>query len=96
MIVHIVMFQFKHGNKEANIAKAKEMLEALVEKIEPLKHMEVGINFNQGERAFDMSLYSTFDDNDGLGVYALHSAHLEVVSFLKEVTFTSKVVDYTI
>ncbi len=96
MIVHIVMFQFKYENKEANIAKTKEMLEALVEKIEPLKHMEIGINFNQGERAFDMSLYSTFDDNEGLGIYALHPAHMEVVAFLKEVVFTSKVVDYVV
>ncbi len=96
MIVHIVMFQFKYENKEANIAKTKEMLEALIKKIEPLKHMEIGINFNQGERAFDMSLYSTFDDNEGLGIYALHPAHMEVVAFLKEVVFTSKVVDYVV
>lgn len=94
MIVHIVMFTFKEQNKAENIAKAKAMLEALVEKIEPLKSMEVGIDFNQTERAMDLSLYSTFDTQEGLRTYATHPAHLEVVAFIKEVTEASKVVDY--
>ncbi len=96
MIVHIVMFEFKDENREQNIAKTKVMLEALVEKIEPLKKMEVGIDFNQSERAFDLSLYSTFETKEDLSTYAVHPAHLEVVSFIKEVTSVSKVVDYVI
>ena len=94
MIVHIVMFKFKEENKAENIAKAKAMLEALVEKIEPLKLMEVGVDFNGSERAFDLSLYSTFETKEGLTEYAVHPAHLEVVAFIKEVTEASKVVDY--
>ncbi len=94
MIVHIVIFQFKDENKEANIAKTKEMLEALISKIGPLQKMEVGIDFNHSERAFDLSLYSTFACEEDLKAYATHPAHLEVVSFIKEVTITSKVVDY--
>ena len=96
MIVHIVMFEFKDENKEQNIGKTKVMLEALVEKIEPLKKMEVGIDFNQSERAFDLSLYSTFETKEDLAIYAVHPAHLEVVSFIKEVTSVSKVVDYVL
>ena len=94
MIVHIVMFTFKEENRVENIAKAKVMLEALVEKIEPLKSMEVGIDFNGSERAMDLSLYSTFESKEGLSTYATHPAHLEVVAFIKEVTEASKVVDY--
>ena len=94
MIVHIVMFKFKEENKAENIAKAKAMLEALVEKIEPLKLMEVGVDFNGSERAFDLSLYSTFETKEGLTEYAVHPAHLEVVAFIKEVTEASKVVNY--
>ena len=94
MIVHIVMFKFKEENKAENIAKAKTMLEALVDKIEPLELMEVGIDFNSSERAFDLSLYSTFETKEGLAEYAVHPAHLEVVAFIKEVTEASKVVDY--
>ncbi len=94
MIVHIVMFTFKEENRAENIAKAKEMLEALVEKIDPLLSMEVGVDFNGSERAMDLSLISTFETKEGLQEYATHPAHLEVVAFIKEVTVTSKVVDY--
>ena len=94
MIVHIVMFKFKEANKRENIAKTKAMLEALVDKIGPLKSMEVGIDFNGSERAYDLSLYSTFEDKEGLKMYATHLAHLEVVRFIKEVSESSKVVDY--
>lgn len=94
MIVHIVMFDFKQENKAENIAKTKVMLEALVEKIEPLLSMEVGIDFNGSERAMDLSLISTFETKEGLSEYATHPAHLEVVAFIKEVTELSKVVDY--
>ncbi|OQX57447.1 MAG: stress responsive protein [Helicobacteraceae bacterium 4484_230] len=94
MIVHIVMFTFKEEGKAENIQKTKKMLEALVDKIEPLKSMEVGIDFNGSERAMDLSLISTFDSKEGLKEYAVHPAHLEVVAFIKEVTEASKVVDY--
>lgn len=94
MIVHIVMFQFKEHDKKQNILKIKEMLETLPSKIEELKLMEVGIDFNGSERAFDMSLYSTFETKNALSVYANHPAHLEVLSFIKEVVETTKVVDY--
>ena len=94
MIVHIVMFDFKKENKAENIAKTQVMLEALVEKIEPLVSMEVGIDFNGSERAMDLSLISTFETKEGLQEYAVHPAHLEVVAFIKEVTELSKVVDY--
>jgi hypothetical protein len=94
MVVHIVMFKFKDENKSENIAKTKEMLEALVAKIEPLKKMEVGVNFVPSERAYDLSLYSTFADEESLDIYRVHPEHLKVVSFIKEVTLDSKVVDY--
>jgi len=94
MIVHIVMFDFKEKNKAENIAKTEKMLTALVAKIEPLVSMEVGVDFNGSERAMDLSLVSTFETKEGLSEYATHSAHLEVVAFIKEVTELSKVVDY--
>jgi len=94
MVVHIVMFRFKEENKEENIAKVKGMLEALVDKIEPLKSMEVGVDFLHSERSMDLVLTSTFDDKEGLEAYRIHPAHQEVVAFIKEVTIESRVVDY--
>ena len=94
MIVHIVMFSFKDENRSENISKAKVMLEALVEKIDPLLSMEVGVDFNGSERAMDLSLISIFKSKEDLDTYAVHPAHLDVVTFIKKVTTLSKVVDY--
>lgn len=96
MVKHIVMFDFKEENKQANLEKAKAMLEELMGKIPTLRGMEVGINFSQEARAMDLSLYSEFDDQEGLEVYATHPAHLEVVAFIKSVAVVSKVSDYTV
>jgi len=94
MIVHIVMFKFKEENKALNLAKVKGKLEKLEEQIDVLKSMEVGVNFTESPRAMDMSLYSTFESQEDLKIYATHEAHLKVVEFIKEVTVESKVVDY--
>ena len=94
MIVHIVMFKFKDDNKEENIVKTKELLNSLESKIEELVSMEVGVNFDKAERAFDLSLYSKFQTKNDLNTYATHSEHLKVVEFIKSVVSASKVVDY--
>lgn len=96
MIVHIVMFKFCEEKKSKNIAEVEKALNALVEKIDVLKSIEVGRDFNQSERAFDLSLYSTFDSKEDLSAYAIHPAHLEVVKLIKNVTTEAKVVDYMI
>ncbi|PHR54281.1 MAG: stress responsive protein [Arcobacter sp.] len=96
MIVHIVMFSFKKEKKKENLAKAKAILEALVKRIPSLNSMEVGLDFMQGERSFDLVLTSKFDDKEGLSTYANHPSHLDVVSFIKEVTDGAKVVDYEV
>ena len=75
MVKHIVMFDFKEENKEANIQKAKEMLEALLESVPTLKGIEIGVNFANEERAMDLSIYTEFDDRAGLEAYAIHPEH---------------------
>ena len=96
MIVHIVMFKFKDENKESNIQEVVKRLNALVELVPELRSMEVGVNFTDSERAFDLSLYSTFETKEALGAYAIHPEHLKVVELIKSVTLESKVVDYEI
>ncbi len=96
MIVHIVMFKFQEENKTSNLLKVEKELNNLVQKIDELKSIEVGIDFNQSDRAFDLSLYSTFETKEDLSAYAIHPEHLKVVTLIKSVTLESKVVDYTI
>ncbi|MFT7859917.1 MAG: Dabb family protein [Sulfurimonas sp.] len=94
MVVHIVMFKFKEENKARNLAKVQAKLEKLEELIDELKTIEVGINFTEADRAMDLSLYSTFENQEDLETYAGHPEHLKVVDLIKEVTLESKVVDY--
>ena len=94
MVVHIVMFKFKEENKEANIEAVVVRLNALVALVPSLISMEVGVNFTNSDRAFDLSLYSTFETKEELEAYAIHPEHLKVVEFIKSVTLESKVVDY--
>ncbi len=94
MIVHIVMFKFKEQNKALNMARVRKKLEDLEYSIDVLKSMEVGINFNESERAMDMSLYSTFETQRDLKTYQEHPEHQKVVELIREVTEESKVVDY--
>ncbi|MGE4418474.1 MAG: Dabb family protein [Sulfurimonas sp.] len=94
MVVHIVMFKFKDESKESNIKEVAKRLNALVALIPELKSMEAGVNFTDSERAFDFSLYSTFETKEDLNAYAIHPEHLKVVELIKSVTVESKVVDY--
>ncbi len=94
MVKHIVLFKFKEENKQENIKKAKELFEELGEILDELKHMEVGINFDTAQRATDMSIYTKFENIDGLHAYAVNPDHLKVVEFIKEVTEYTKVCDY--
>ena len=96
MVVHIVMFKFKEQDKEQNLSVVADRLNALVDLVPTLKSMEVGIDFNQTQRAFDMSIYTTFDSKEDLKEYAIHPEHLKVVELIKEVTSESKVVDYIV
>ena len=96
MIVHIVIFKFNKQDMEANILKVTQELNSLLEKIDVLKSMEVGVNFTDSDRAFDLSLYSTFETKQDLQTYAIHPEHLKVVALIKSVTCESKVVDYII
>ncbi len=96
MIIHIVMFKFRDENKEQNLEIVKKRLLELVKLVPSLKSMEVGINFTVADRAFDMSLYSTFDTKEALGEYATHPEHLKVVELIKSLTLESKVVDYSL
>jgi hypothetical protein len=96
MIVHIVMFKFKEDNKALNMARVQKKLQDLEDKIDVLRSMEVGINFNESQRAMDMSLYSTFESTRDLKTYQEHPEHQKVVDLIKEVTVESKVVDYVL
>jgi len=100
MIKHIVMWRLKDyaagAAKEENALKLKDSLESLTDKIGSLKAVEVGINFNPSPAAFDVVLYSEFDDEEGLQAYQNHPEHLKIVDFVGEIRVDRAVVDYVV
>jgi hypothetical protein len=100
MIKHIVMWKLKEyaegADKKQNALKMKELLMGLNDKIDSIVHIEVGININRSEAAYDVVLYSEFSDSEGLNTYQKHEEHLKVAAFIKAVVQDRVVVDYEI
>ena len=96
MIKHIVLFKFKDENKDVFMKQAKQELEDLVGKIEELKGMEIGINYLGDDKMPDLSLTSTFENKEGLKIYATHPEHLKVVDLIKPMAIGRWVVDYEV
>lgn len=99
MIKHIVLFKFKEDlpteEKKNKSEKIKTDLEALVEKVETLRKMEVGININPDED-YDLSLVSEFDDMNGLKAYAVHPDHVKAGAAIREILEERACVDYEV
>jgi len=96
MIKHIVLFKFKDENKKVFMKQIKEELENLTDIIEELKGMEVGLNLLSNSDMPDLSLTSTFNNKEGLSIYANHPEHQKVVAKIRPMAIGRWVVDYEI
>jgi len=72
----------------------KRELEALREKIKEIVSLEVGINFNASEAAYDIALYSEFKSKQDLQAYQKHPEHVKVAELVGKVREKRVVVDY--
>lgn len=95
MVKHIVMWKVKDKNDET-LNKIKADLESLKDKITEIEKIEVGIDFNGSEAAYDVVLYSEFKNQEGLDTYQNHPEHIKVAQFVKSVVSSRAVVDYEI
>lgn len=100
MIKHIVMWKLKEEaegrTKELNALEIKKQIESLKEVIDKVLDLEVGINFEESNQAYDVVLYSTFNSKEDLDCYQNHKMHLNVVKFIKKVIESRIVVDYEV
>ncbi|SRR5581483_6999994 len=100
MIRHIVMWRLKDfangADRRENAKRLKGLLESLKGTISEIKYIEVGININPSDAAFDVVLFSEFDSLSDLEAYQKHPEHIKVASFVTEVRSERGVVDYEI
>ncbi len=98
MLKHIVLFKLKlhaeGASKEENARKLKIELEELKNKIPQIKQLEVGINVIPSETAFDLAIYSEFENEADLNSYLKHPEHVKVAEFLTKVRESRVAVDY--
>ena len=95
MVKHIVMFKLAKKTTE-NIELATDSLRSLEGNIESLQSIEIGNDFLESERSYDIVLTAHFKDRDGLNIYANHENHLPVVKIMRSLCSSSVVVDYEI
>lgn len=100
MLKHIVMWklkEFAEGNaKSENANIIKRDLENLKDKINQLKFIEVGIDINKSAQAYDIVLYSEFENTEDLNIYQNHPEHLKIAKFIGNAKEERVVVDYTV
>ena len=93
MVKHIVMFKLLDKNK-ANIEIVVNALKSLEGNIDIRRSVEIGVNFTESERSYDIVLTTEFDNREALNVYGPHPKHLPVVETIRSLCSGSVVVDY--
>lgn len=99
MIKHIVMWNLR-GNtpeeKSHGIEHLKRSFETLRGAIPGLLHIEIGVDSSRLDYACDVVLYSEFENQAALDVYATHAEHLRVKRELGDWRITRYQVDYEV
>lgn len=98
MINHVVMWRLldmaEGRSKQENSEIMKEKLLALENKIPQIKYIEVGLNINPTDAAYDIVLITHFHNEEDLNIYANHPEHVKVGEFIGKVRSERVVVDY--
>jgi heme-degrading monooxygenase HmoA len=98
MVKHIVMWTLAESavgkEKEENLEEVRKRLQELTASIDDIQSLEVGVNFNTTEDAYDIVLVTEFQDKEALARYQDHPEHIKVRDFLRKVRVKHTVVDY--
>jgi hypothetical protein len=97
MINHVVLFKLKDysdDEKPRLIAEMKSLLEGLKGKIEELKYIEVGVNYELNAKSFDVALISHFETFEDLDKYRVHPEHKKVLVRFAELRLERAAVDF--
>lgn len=95
MVKHIVMWNIQESlNKEETLHTLKATLEGLMGRVEVLRKVEVGFNYNESPSSHEVVLYSEFDTKEDLETYLVHPAHVEAGKYVRSVVKDRVVVDY--
>ena len=98
MINHVVLFKLKEFENEDLKAvvrsKLTHALLALKDKIQEIKYMQVGENYDLKTSANDICLITHFESLGDLAAYQIHPEHLKVIELVKANTSSKAAVDF--
>ena len=97
MINHIVLFKLKDYSIEQKtpiIAEMKSLLEGLKGKIDELKYIEVGVNYELEAKSYDLVLITHFDSIETLDKYRIHPDHKKVLARFADFNLERAAVDF--
>ncbi len=98
MFNHLVLFKLKEFQDDQSKSEVRDQIKnellSLKEKIEELKQIEVGNNFELNASSFDIGLITRFDSLEGFVTYRDHPEHQKVVGLVRANTIDRAVVDY--
>ena len=97
MINHVVLFKLKdypEQEKREIISEITSALMGLKDKIEELKYIEVGANYELDSKNYDIALISHFENLDDLETYRVHPEHQKVVKLVGETAASRAAVDF--
>ena len=97
MINHVVLFKLKdypEAERPMIIAEMKALLEGLKGKIDELKYIEVGVNYELNSKSYDMVLISHFNSVEELDKYRVHPEHKKVLDRFSELRLERAAVDF--
>lgn len=99
MIKHIVFFKFldhaEGADKAANLAKAKQMLDACVDLVPGMTLMEIALAQPGFDCTYDLVVNSAFENAAALDAYQNHPIHVAAKQFLGKVKQERQCMDYT-
>ncbi len=97
MINHVVLFKlidYPEVEKQKLINEMRLLLEDLDGKIEELKYIEVGVNYELNAKSYDLVLISHFDSIEALDKYRVHPEHKKVLNRFSEIRLERAAVDF--
>ena len=97
MIEHVVMWKFadtaEGKTREENMQIVRERLLALPAVISEIKFMQIGRDVSKTDMSYDMMLVTRFESLEALHTYKVHTAHVEVASYVAKVKTARVVLD---
>ena len=94
MIKHIVCFKLVDGSDETK-QKTKDILMSMKVKVPTALEIEVGVDFLQSARSYDIVLQVVLENREALEIYQNDEYHCAVVKeYMHKVMSSSIAVDY--